>query len=100
VIEFVRQIVLEPKTLGSGSPWDLIPTEDHGQRYLLVADGSNNEVHILVRETGERIGAFGRNGRNAGDFHWVHNIAIDAQGSVYTAEVDSGKRAQRFRRVP
>lgn len=97
--EFVRQFVLEPKTLGSGSPWDLIPTEDAGQRHLLVADGSNNEVHILVRESGERIGSFGRPGRNAGDFHWVHNIAIDTQGSVYTAEVDTGKRAQRFRRV-
>jgi len=97
--EFVRQIVLEPKTLGSGSTWDLIPTEDPGQRYLLVADGSNNEVHIIVRESGERIGSFGRSGRNAGDFHWVHNIAIDTQGSVYTSEVDSGKRAQRFVRA-
>jgi len=98
--EFVRQIVLEPKTRGSGSPWDLIPTEDPGQRYLLVADGTNNEVHILLRESGECIGSFGRPGRNAGDFHWVHNIAIDSQGSVYTSEVDTGKRAQRFVRVP
>jgi DNA-binding beta-propeller fold protein YncE len=96
---FVRQITLEPRTLGSGSAWDLIPTEDAAQKYLLVADGSNNEVHIVVRETGERIGSFGRNGRGAGDFHWVHNIAIDTQGSVYTAEVDTGKRAQRFRKV-
>ena len=39
--EFVRQIVLESRTLGSGSAWDLIATEDPGQRYLLVADGSN-----------------------------------------------------------
>ena len=61
-----------------------------------MADGSNNEVHILVRESGERIGSFGR---NAGDFHWVHNIAIDSQDSVYTAEVDTSKRAQRFRHV-
>ena len=97
--EFVRQIVLEPGTKGSGSAWDLIPTEDAGQRYLLVADGTNNEVHILVRETGERLGSFGRPGRQAGDFHWVHNIALDTEGSVYTAEVDTGKRVQRFKRV-
>ena len=97
--EFVREFTLEPKTLGSGSTWDLIPSEDPAQRYLLIADGSNNEVHIVVRESGERIGSFGRPGRNAGDFHWVHNIAIDTQGSVYTAEVDTGKRAQRFVRV-
>jgi DNA-binding beta-propeller fold protein YncE len=97
--QFVRQFTLEPKTLGSGAVWDLIPTEDVAQKYLLVADGSNNEVHIMVRETGEKIGSFGRNGRNAGDFHWVHNIAIDTQGSVYTSEVDTGKRAQRFRKM-
>ena len=95
----MREFTLESKTLGSGSTWDLIPSEDPAQRYLLVADGSNNEVHILDRESGERIGSFGRPGRNAGDFHWVHNIAIDTQGSVYTAEVDTGKRAQRFVRV-
>ena len=41
----------------------------------------------------------GRPGRQTGDFHWVHNIAIDSEGSVYTSEVDTGKRAQRFRRV-
>jgi hypothetical protein len=29
----------------------------------------------------------------------VHNIAVDSEGSVYTTEVDTGKRAQRFVRV-
>ena len=78
---------------------DLALSEDPAQRYMLIADGTNNEVRIVLRETGEVLGAFGRPGRQAGDFHWVHNIAIDSQGSVYTSEVDTGKRAQRFRRV-
>ena len=98
--EFVKQFVLEPNTRGSGSAWDLIPSEDADQRFLLVADGSNNEVHIVLRATGERLGSFGRPGRQAGDFHWVHNIAIDREGSVYTSEVDTGKRVQRFRKAP
>ena len=98
--EFVRQIVMEPETRGSGSPWDLVPSEDPDQRYLLVADGTNNEVHIVLRATGERLGSFGRSGRQAGDFHWVHNIAVDREGSDYTSEVDTGKRVQRFKRVP
>ncbi len=76
------------------------PSEDPSQRYLLVADGTNNEVRIVIRLTGEVTGAFGRPGRQAGDFHWVHNIAIDSQGSVYTSEVDTGKRVQRFVRAP
>jgi hypothetical protein len=60
------------------------------------ADGANNEVRTLVRETGEVVGRFGRNGRNAGKFHWVHNIAVDSKGNIYTTEVDTGKRAQKF----
>ena len=35
-------------------------------------------------------------GRNAGEFHWVHNIALDSKGNIYTTEVDTGKRAQKF----
>ena len=97
--EFQKQFVYDGDTQGSGSTWDLIPSEDAAQRYLLIADGTNNEVRIVERATGEKIGSFGRPGRQAGDFHWVHNIAIDSEGSVYTSEVDTGKRAQRFRRV-
>jgi len=32
-----------------------------------------------------------------GQFHWVHALAVDAKGNVYTAEVDTGKRIQKFR---
>ena len=31
-------------------------------------------------------------GRNAGEFHWVHNLAVDSKGNIYTTEVDTGKR--------
>jgi DNA-binding beta-propeller fold protein YncE len=97
--KFLRQIVSEPNTRGSGSIWDLVVSEDPAQKYILLADGANNEVRILLRETGEKIGSFGRSGRQAGDFHWVHNIAIDSQGNIYTSEVDNGKRIQKFERV-
>ena len=65
----------------------------------LAADGSNNVVWLLGREGGALLGRFGRNGRNAGEFHWVHNMAVDSRGNVFTTEVDTGKRAQRFRLV-
>jgi hypothetical protein len=42
------------------------------------------------------VNTFGRPGRNAGEFHWVHNIAIDSRGNVYTTEVDTGKRVQKW----
>jgi DNA-binding beta-propeller fold protein YncE len=75
--------------------WDLIPS-DASQKYILIADGTNNEVTVLDRATGQSMGSFGRSGRNAGEFHWVHNIAVDSEGNVYTTEVDTGKRAQKF----
>jgi hypothetical protein len=61
------------------------------------ADGENNEIRVLKREDGAVVGSFGRSGRNAGQFHQVHAMAVDAKGNVYTAEVDTGKRIQKFR---
>jgi hypothetical protein len=50
----------------------------------LSADGENNEIRILKRDDGTAVGQFGRSGRNAGQFHWVHAMAVDAMGNVYT----------------
>ena len=96
---FVREFFLARDTLGSGSVWDLDFLPDARQSVLLTADGSNNQVWMLAREDGSVLGAFGRHGRNAGHFHWVHNLAVDSRGNVFTTEVDTGKRAQRFRLV-
>jgi hypothetical protein len=68
--------IIEKNTLAPGSVWDLDFWIDPKQTFLFNADGSNNEVRTLRRETGEIVGAFGRNGRNAGEFHWVHNLAV------------------------
>jgi DNA-binding beta-propeller fold protein YncE len=93
---FVREFIIENKTLANGSVWDLEFFPDTNQSFLLNADGANNEVRIVDRDTGKVMGAFGRNGRNAGEFHWVHNLAVDSKGNVFTTEVDTGKRAQKF----
>jgi DNA-binding beta-propeller fold protein YncE len=94
---FVREFILEPNTLGAGSVWDLDFWIDPKQSFLLNADGTNNEVRTIQRATGAVVGTFGRNGRNAGEFHWVHNLAVDSEGNIYTTEVDTGKRAQKFK---
>ncbi|MGJ7581036.1 hypothetical protein ACSFA3_12710 [Variovorax sp. RHLX14] len=94
--EFVREFFLARETRLIGSVWDMVLSPDPKQTYMYVADGANNQVHVLSRETGVAVSAFGRNGRMAGQFHWVHNIAIDSKGNIFTAEVDTGKRLQRF----
>ena len=98
--EFVREFFVARQTRLIGSVWDLVLSNDPDQTYLYVADGANNQVHVLSRQTGVEVSAFGRNGRMAGQFHWVHAIAIDSSGNLYTAEVDTGKRLQRFTPLP
>jgi len=96
---FVKEYSVEPATRGPGSVWDIVLSDDADQKYLFITDGTNNEVHILMRENGEPLGSFGHAGRNAGQFHWVHTMAIDSHGNLYTGDVDTGKRVQKFRRV-
>jgi hypothetical protein len=45
------------------------------------------------------LGHFGHGGRQAGQFHWLHTMAVDSQGNIDTGEVDTGKRIQKFQRV-
>ncbi|MDT8307584.1 MAG: hypothetical protein RRC07_16750 [Anaerolineae bacterium] len=93
---FVREFYIRQETLGNGSTWDLAFSADKRQSYVYDADGENNVVWTLRRETDEILGYFGRSGRQAGQFHWVHNLDTDSKGNLYTAEVDTGKRAQKF----
>jgi hypothetical protein len=41
-------------------------------------------------------GRFGRIGRYAGEFIFLHNVAVDSKGNIYTAEVGNGRRVQKF----
>jgi DNA-binding beta-propeller fold protein YncE len=97
--EFVTEFGVEPRTRGVGSVWDIALSPDPEQTYLYVADGTNNRIHVLRRKTGELLSWFGTPGRSAGQFHWLHTMAIDSRGNLYTGEVDTGKRVQKFRRL-
>jgi hypothetical protein len=94
---FVGEWFYVRETRGNGGVWDLALWPDAQQSFLFNADGENNEVRILKRADGTVLGAFGRSGRQAGQFHWVHNLAVDSKGNIYTTEVDNGKRVQKFR---
>jgi DNA-binding beta-propeller fold protein YncE len=93
---FVTEFIMEASTRGPGSVWEVAFSDDPGQRYLYIADGSNNEVRVVERATGRQVSAVGRPGRYAGEFHWLHTIAADSQGNLYTGDVDTGKRVQKF----
>jgi hypothetical protein len=94
--EFVKEALLAPETLAMGSVWDIALSHDRAQTYLYVPDGTNQKVWILRRSDLSVAGEFGRGGRNAGQFGWVHNLAVDSRGNLYTSEVDIYKRVQKF----
>ena len=96
--KFVKEFRVTPETLQNGSVWDLVLSEDKDQRFIFMADGANGQIVTLVRETGEVLTTWGRHGRQPGQFKWVHNIAINSKGNLYTAEVGFGRRAQKFLR--
>ena len=79
-----------------GTTYKLAISRDAQQKYLYVADGTNDKVWILDRATGKTIGSFGRNGTYAGQFHWINAIVIDSKGNIYTGEVEENKRIQKF----
>ena len=97
--KFVKEFRIEPETLQNGSVWDLVLSEDPSQRYVFVADGANNQIIVIDRNSGAVLSQFGQAGRMAGQFKWVHNMAIDSKGNLYTAEVGTGRRAQKFTRA-
>jgi hypothetical protein len=97
--EFLQELRVEPLTQANGSVWDMVLSHDPAQSYLYVADGANGRIYVLRRSDGAQVGSFGRTGRMAGEFKWVHNLAIDREGNLYTSEVGFGRRVQKFRLV-
>lgn len=69
---------------------------DPEQRYLYIAERSNQQVVVFDRETLEPLSSFGRVGDQPGEFYILHDMVADPEGNLYTAEVNVGARAQKF----
>jgi len=94
--EFVREVFVAPETLGDGSTWDIAFSKDPDQTYLYLADGKNQKIYVLLRETMEILTMFGDGGRQPGQFFAVHSIVTDSSGNIYTTETYEGRRLQKF----
>jgi DNA-binding beta-propeller fold protein YncE len=94
--KFVKEQWYEKNTLNAGSVWDIAFSKDAQQKYIFMADGVNEKVKIIDRQTLEELTTFGDGGRQPGQFYGVHSIAIDSKGNLYTTETYEGKRIQRF----
>jgi DNA-binding beta-propeller fold protein YncE len=94
--KFVREVRIAPRTLGDGSVWDITFSPDAAQKYLYLADGKNEKVYIMDRQSLEILTSFGDGGRQPGQFFAVHSIVTDSKGNIFTTETYDGRRLQKF----
>ena len=93
---FVKEERIAPRTLGDGSVWDIAFSKDPEQKFIFLADGKNERVYVMDRQSLQILTSFGDGGRQPGQFFAVHSIAADSKGNLYTTETYEGKRIQRF----
>jgi NHL repeat len=95
---FVAEQFISQHTNIIGTAVSLNFSTDKTQSCLYVGDNANMTIYILNRSNLQELGRLGRSGRMPGDFHWLHQVSVDSKGNIYTGEVDTGKRIQKFLR--
>jgi hypothetical protein len=63
---------------------------------MYIADGANEKIHVLDRQTMKELYWFGGGGRQPGQFYAVHSIVTDSKGDIFTTETYHGQRVQKF----
>ena len=107
---FVKEIPVIPGTaaLGTaGSAWDIDFSPDSVQTFAYISDGGNEVMWIFNHADALNgtsyvppIGGFGQPGHQAGQFTFLHMMAIDSKGNLYAGETIGGRRVQKFIRCP
>jgi hypothetical protein len=94
---FVVEVHVAPQT-SVGTSGTVNFSTDPKQTCMYVADLGNDAVYVINRQNLTELSRFGGGGRQAGEFHWPHMVAVDSEGNVYVGEVDGASRAQKFLR--
>jgi DNA-binding beta-propeller fold protein YncE len=84
---------------GNGSPWWIFLSRDKAQRYIYVADGLDEVIWTLDRDSGQALSGFGRLGHMAGEFTFLHTITMNSKGDLFVGETVGGRRMQKFKAV-
>jgi DNA-binding beta-propeller fold protein YncE len=95
---FIAEQFISEHTNIIGSAVSMNFSRDKAQSCLYVGDNANMTIYILNRSNLQELGRLGRSGRMAGEFHYLHQVSVDSKGNIYTGEVDTAKRIQKFLR--
>jgi 6-phosphogluconolactonase (cycloisomerase 2 family) len=92
---FLKEGFVKRESKGTGTAFGVALSADPQQRFVYVADGSNERIAILDRTSLEEIGHIGGPGRKAGEFFHLHSLGVDPDGNLVTGE-SQGYRVQKF----
>jgi DNA-binding beta-propeller fold protein YncE len=95
---FIAEQFVSKHTNIIGSAVSMSFSADKAQSCLYIGDNANMTIYILNRSNLQELGRLGRSGRSAGEFHYLHQVSVDSKGNIYTGEVDTAKRVQKFLR--
>lgn len=85
-----------PDLPGKDKPYWTLFSRDRAQKYLFVA-GGDEAIWVLERATGKVIEGFGRPGHMAGEFTFLHSLAVNSKGELFAGETIGGRRVQKFK---
>jgi hypothetical protein len=98
---FKKNIEIKPGTGYNrglaGSAWWVAFSPDPEQKYMYVSDGGNELIWTLDHATGRILSGFGQPGHMAGEFTFLHTIAVDSKGNIIAGETIRGQRVQKFK---
>ena len=94
--KYVKEFFIANNTLMRGSAGSVNFSPGPGQKYIFVADIMNSVVWELDCQTGQVVQIIGRAGHAGGEFTAMHVATMDSKGNLYTGEVASGRRVQKF----
>lgn len=92
---------------GPSNPSGLAFSSDPQQRFMYVAENETDHLVVVERKTLEVLYQFGKKSAipgsrtsftatAPGEFQGIHYLAVDSRGNLYTSDVDSGNRVQRW----
>ena len=95
--KFVKEMYYQVKTKTDGSVWDIAFSKDPQQKYIFMADGVNEQVRMIDRQS---LQASSPPSATAA-VSPASSMACTAspsthEGNIYTTETYEGKRLQRF----